>query len=176
MAPEARPAEDVKVGDRRYALWLANADVRGSIILLDSFVADGGVCLRSARVRGDIWASGARFTAREGFALNAQAARIGDLVALNNGFIAEGKIWLLATHIDARLLLDGARLLGTDNKDKPEPHKDRKALHADNIQVGAAVSMGEEFTAEGEVSLCGATIHGSFRCQNSVFNNATSDG
>jgi hypothetical protein len=176
VAPMPRPATEVKVSERRYALWLANADVRGSIILLDGFVAEGGVCLRSARVRGDIWASGATITAREGFALNAQAARIGDLVALNKGFSAVGKVWLLATQIGARLLLDGATLYGTDNEDNMTPHRERKALQADNVQVGAAVFMGEKFTAHGEVSFCGATIHGSFQCQQAMFINRTADG
>jgi hypothetical protein len=176
VAPEARSNADVKESDRRYALWLANADVRASIILLNEFVAEGGVCLRSARVRGDIWATGAAITAGEGFALNAQAARIGDVVALNKGFTARGTVWLLAAQIGARLLLDGATLYGTDEKGSTEPHRDRKALQADNVQIGAAVFMGEKFAAHGEVSFSGATIRGSFRCQQAVLSNCTPDG
>lgn len=170
VAPKARPAADIKESERHYSLWLANADVRGSIILLKKFVADGGVCLRSARVRGDIWASGATITAGEGFALNAQAARIGDVVALNSGFIAQGTVWLLATQIGARLLLDGAALRGTGD------NRERRALQADNVHIGAAVFMGEKFTADGEVSFSGATIRGSFRCQQAMFSNQTPDG
>ena len=170
VAPKARPAADIKESERHYSLWLANADIHGSIILLKKFVADGGVCLRSARVRGDIWASGATITAGEGFALNAQAARIGDVVALNSGFIAQGTVWLLATQIGARLLLDGATLRGTDD------NRGRRALQADNVHIGAAVFMGEKFTADGEVSFSGATIRGSFRCQQAVFSNRTPDG
>jgi hypothetical protein len=176
VTPKARDATEVKESGRRYALWLANADIRGSVILLRGFSAEGGVCFRSARIRGDIWASGATLTRGEGFALNAQAARIGDLMALNDGFTAHGQVWLLATQIGARLLLDGATLHGTDDKGSTDPHRGRKALYGDNMQVGAAVFMGEKFAAHGEVSFSGATICGSFRCSRAGFDNRTPDG
>jgi hypothetical protein len=175
LGPKPRPVDDVKPSDRHYALWLANADVRGSIFLLNNFVAEGGVCVRSARIRGDIWATGAKISKGEGFALNAQAARIGDVVALNDGFTADGTVWLLAAEIGARLLLDGATLNGTDERRNTEPHRDRRALQASNIHVGACVYM-DKFTAHGEVNFSGATIRGSFRCAGATLSNRTPDG
>ena len=172
--PQPRPVAEVKPSDRRYALWLANADVRGSIFLLNNFVAEGGVCVRSARIRGDIWATGAKITKGEGYALNAQAARIGDLVALNDGFTADGTVWLLATQIGARLLLNGAKLSATRDKDSAEARGDRIVLYASNVQVGASVFMGKDFKAKGQVNFSGATIRGSFRCERSTF--STPDG
>jgi hypothetical protein len=171
-----RPTADVKKGERRYALSLANADVRGSVMLLNGFSAQGGMCLRSARITGDIWATGATVTRGEGYALNAQAARIGDVLHLNRGFTARGKVWLLATQIGARLLLDGATLYGTDENGSEAPHRDRVALEASNLQVAADVYMGEKFAAYGEVNFSGAGIRGIFRCGRATLSNRTSDG
>ncbi len=61
------PREVTATRERRCALWLENADIRGSVLLLkredDPFRACGGVTMDAAHVRGDIWADNARLTA-----------------------------------------------------------------------------------------------------------------
>ncbi len=165
-SPPSRPG--VAHRDARYALRLSGAQVQGSIDLMGGVVAEGGIALDTAYVRGDVVARGAHVTAGEGDAIGAQAARFDGVVILADGFTADGVIWLMGAHIAGTFDMNGARLTSADSSGV--------VLAADTAIVGGSVLLRNGFAAAGGVSLRGAKLASSLECDGASIANATADG
>ena len=161
---------EVVPGDQRYALRLRDAEVRGKIDLTGAARAFGGVHLGGAHAHGDVFASGLEVTAGEGFAFHAQAARLGGLVLLDDGFAATGAVWLLSIRIGGTLQCVGGRF---SNRTEDGTGV---ALEAANAEIGGSVLLANGFNAEGQVSLLGAKLGGSLVCSGAHLSNRTEDG
>jgi len=84
-APRPRPQAErgvFSLAESRYALQLSEATIDGGIMLSNGFVAQGGIKIDAADVRGDVWLLGVTLVAGEGFALKAQASTFGGVFAL----------------------------------------------------------------------------------------------
>lgn len=169
------PRAIVRPRDRRAALWMENATVHGSVMLIDEFRAEGGVSMDAAMIRGDVWATDATVTLGEGDPFRAQSARIGGLLVAER-LVSHGMVWLLGAHIGGVLQLSGAHLYGRTSDGGSVPHVDRKALIADHAVIGGAVFLTRHFTAYGRVSFSGARIGGDLNCTAATINNKTADG
>jgi hypothetical protein len=80
-------------------------------------------------------------------------------VFLNDGFRAEGEVWLLGASIGGQLVCRGGVF------SNPEGN----ALHADDAQVGRSAFLNDGFQAEGTVRLLGASIGGDLYCTGGTF-------
>jgi hypothetical protein len=97
-APTARPASDIPSGGRHYALQLSNCHISGRINLIDGFRAIGGVTFVDSEILGEVWLRGA-VSAGEGDAFRAQSTRFRSLLALDEGFTAQGQVTLLSAKV-----------------------------------------------------------------------------
>jgi hypothetical protein len=137
-----------------------NADIGGSVILRNKFSAEGGVCLDTAHVRGDIYMDGASVTGGEDDAFSAQNARIGGMLALREGFVARGTVWLPGVCAGGPLRLNKATLnpsekirqLAGVRLDGP-----LEALVAENAEIGQYLDLSEA-TVLGQIRLANARI------------------
>ena len=133
--------------------------VGGEVHLYMGFATDGAVVLDGADVTGDLSFSGAQLTGTDehGNALVADGMKahhdvLLDQAAADDGeaaqpFTAAGAVRLARADVTGDLSFSGAHLTGTDHT------RDRNALFADGINVGAAVLLNEGFTSAGTVSL-----------------------
>jgi hypothetical protein len=169
------PRETVRPRDRRAALWMENATVQGSVMLMDGFRAEGGVSLDAAIIRGDVWANEATVTLGEGDPFRTQGTRIGGMLVAER-LVSQGMLWLLGVHIGGVLQLSGARLYGRTSDGGSEPDVDRKALIADHAVIGRTVFLTRGFVADGRVSFTEARIGGDLACVGAVINNKTANG
>ncbi|HEY5300602.1 MAG TPA: hypothetical protein VIJ55_08005, partial [Acetobacteraceae bacterium] len=156
-------------GQVRHALNLSDSIIDGGLRLLGKVEAIGGVTIAGTRIRGDLYGIDARLEAGKGNALNAQAARVDGVVALD-GLTASGKVWMPDIRIGSTLLLDGADLKNSRQDGRGD------ALVAEGAEIGGGVLLRNGFTAEGRVSFLGAKIGGSVECDGSHFANRTEDG
>lgn len=209
-------------GDERYALRLRDAEVHGRIDLTGGSKAFGGVLFGGAHVRGNVLARGLKVTAGEGHAVSAQAARLDGVVLLDDGFSADGVVWLSGVRIgeslqcdsarlsnrsdtcsgaalvaglaeiggafllrdvraEGRISLAGAKLGGNLECDRARllnrtTNGLSDALVADGAEIGGAVFLRDGFTAEGRISLLGATLGGGLDCKGARLSNPTKDG
>lgn len=202
--PENQPVR----GNRRAALWLENADIRGSVTLLKDgdqpFVAQGGINLIAALVRGDIWANDAELMAGEADPLLLQGIRVGGAV-VGERIKVDGMIWMVGAHIGNGLQLRNARIVGyarpgietLERNGSPEdkaaaelglpltdqpacdggklPSKYRIAINARNLEVSARVMLNGA-SCKGRVTLTSAIIRGDLNCIDAKFENRTSAG
>ncbi|HEV7860148.1 MAG TPA: hypothetical protein VGO91_16145, partial [Pyrinomonadaceae bacterium] len=65
-----------------YALALGGAEIAGSVLLRPGFVADGGVSIINAHIKGDLWADGAHLIAQGNYALHGQFAHVDGVLGL----------------------------------------------------------------------------------------------
>lgn len=72
--PETSPAD--------YALNLSRAKISGGVYLRPRFIANGGINISGACIKGDLWADGAHLIAHGNHALRGQSARIDGVVGL----------------------------------------------------------------------------------------------
>ena len=105
------PRDSVADGDRRAALWLAGATIRGSLRLVEGFAADGGVSLDASRISGDVWVVGGLVASRESDAFRAQNATVDGVMILRD-LIANGIVWLLGMRIGGALQLSRTWIFG----------------------------------------------------------------
>ena len=109
-----------------YALNLRGAHVDGLVILQPCFKANGGVSIRDARIKGDLWASGAVLIAQEEYAFNAQSAQVDGHILLRRckmdntetnfkRFEAKGCIWMPSVMVGGSVQLSGARISRASN-------------------------------------------------------------
>src|SRR3954452_24705764 len=70
-SPPPRPKETVLPWEHNYALRLSETDIQGNVVLnglIDGprFVADGGICLDDAHIKGSLWVRAGDVYAKEG--------------------------------------------------------------------------------------------------------------
>lgn len=113
--------------------------------------ASGYVRLRGARIQGDLYGRGARLVRPAAFppehatpetVLYLQAAEVSGNVLLDNGFHAEGCVWMLGARIGGGLQFSGANLSDPGGQ----------ALVLDGAGIGSALYFREGFTAKGRIS------------------------
>ena len=145
------------------------AEIAGNASLNAGFLGEGGVFFNGAKIEGGLDASGGVFRNRaedgSGVALGCETARIGGGVALENGFRSEGCVSFLGARIDGALNCDAGQFVNQTGDGRGI------ALDFKNANVRAGVSMGEGFSAEGEVRFAGARIDGDFCCGGGSFGN-----
>ncbi len=90
------------------------AEIGGSVLLRNGFVADGAISLRGARIGSSLECDGASLTnptdAGTGVALAADHIVVGGAVLLRNGFAARGAVSLTGAKIGGNLECDAASL------------------------------------------------------------------
>jgi hypothetical protein len=184
-APPPRARDEVMPWDHRYALRLSETEIQGNVLLNGGFVADGGLCLDDAHVRGSVWARGATLVAGEGDdfhpgdALHAHTAKIDGFVGLVFGFRARGRVWMLGAKIGDRLSV---------GFQQSELHRvgetwdwGNRLLNATVLLVIEQAEIGGSFhfsdcTADGAINMAHARIGADATFANCVIRNATDDG
>ena len=183
-SPPARTKEDVPPWDHNYALRVSDAHVGGSIQLNGKFVANGGLCLDNAHVRGSLWARGATIIAGEGDAfhpgdaIHAHCAEIDGMVALNFGFRAQGRVWFLGAHIGDRLTVgfDAKIARVGESWDWGNRLMNQTVLLLfDQAKIGGSVHIAD-FAFAGAISLQHARIGAGLSVMEGKISNRTSDG
>ncbi len=173
--PPKRQDFEIEPEGPRFALWLAGADIRGSLRLCSGFTAFGGVSLDGAQVHGHVWCDRARLVGIEDDAFNAQSARIfGNLMLRSrhavivsgippdqleerDKFHASGWVWLLGAQISGYLDLRYA------NIDRPAADN-KSALVLDQADIGATLLLQNATIRNGHVSFVGTRLRGSLNC------------
>jgi len=183
-SPPPRPKETVLPWEHNYALRLSETDIQGNVVLnglIDGprFVADGGVCLDDAHIKGSLWMRAADVYAKEGDsfhpgdAIHAHAAVIDGFVGLNFGFTAKGRVWFQGAKIRERLSIG----LEYDNRlrkvDEMWDWGNRQMnqavlLHLDQTEIGGSLIV-NAMDIDGSIGMAhckvgaGATIAGNIR-------------
>jgi hypothetical protein len=138
------------------------AEIGGSLLLRNGFVAEGAISLRGAKIGSSLECDGASLANAtadgSGVTLAADHSVIGGAVLLRNGFTSQGAISLIGIKIGGNLECDGASLTNAT------PDGMGVALVAENAVIGGAVLLRHGFTARGGVSLLGATIGSNVEC------------
>lgn len=167
-SPPPRPQADVKLWDHVYALRLSEAEIGGNMWLADQFVAEGGICLDDAHLRGSLsMTQGAVITASEGDllhpgdAFHAYAFCCDGMAGLNFGFRSEGRIFIAFSRFGSRLHIDGTLRgahVGYDFKGRSL--NTSAALMVDDCRIGANVVFTAETDIEGAISFNRSKIGG----------------
>jgi hypothetical protein len=134
----------------------------GGALFLDgeSFHAQGEVCLRSARIAGQLNCRQARFSSRSGYSISADHIEVGGDVLLEDGFHADGEVCLQWAKV-GRLRATGGTITSSSTY----------ALHADALRAQNGVYLDRGFHATGMVRLVGANITGELCCTGGSFRN-----
>ena len=167
--PAKRPKEQVQHWDHVYAVRLSEAQIMGGVWLVDHFVADGGVCLDETYIRGTFsMAKGSLVTASEGDvyhpgdAFHAYALRCDGMFALNFGFAARGRIFIINSKFASRVNIDGDRRGTRPGYDfKGRVMNTNASLMLEHCEIGTSVGL-YDATIDCGVSLAHSTI-GNFR-------------
>ena len=151
------------------------ANIKGSVILRE-FCAKGKVELLGSKIGGNLDCGGGKFhnpangkIPGSGVALNAEGARVGGHVFLNDNFSAEGEVRLLNADVAANVDCWGSKFQNPANGEIPGGGL---ALNAEGATVGGHVFLRYNFSAEGEVRLFNAKIGGDLDCGDSKFQNS----
>jgi hypothetical protein len=137
-APPARPSDAIEPGDRRAALNLTGATVRGSLRLVQRFMASGGISLDAATISGDVWLQGGTIRQIEGNPLRAQNAQIGGIMVVRRCEV-RGMVWLLGMRTGGILEIGGSQIWGeVENND---PRWMRKAVVVSDADIGASLRL-----------------------------------
>lgn len=184
QSPPARPKEEVPPWDHNYALRLSDAHIGGSVHLNGKFVALGGFCLDNAHIEGSVWARGANIVAGEGDAfhpgdaIHGHCAEIGGMLALNFGFSAQGRVWMLGAHIGDRVTVGfdaKLRRVGESYDWGNRLMNQSVLLLFDQAEIGGSMHISDfEFT--GAISLLHARIGAGASFLEGRIANRTADG
>ena len=153
------------------ALSIESACIRGGVLLDQGFHSWGVVQLSRARIGIDLNCSGGRLENQGRHALLAEHAQIENNVflnrvpATNQGFHANGEVRLNGARIGGRLECNGGLF----------ENSRRRALSADNMDVGGDVLLGNGFRANGEVRLISAKVGCDLDCTAGRFENSGGD-
>ena len=128
----------------------------------DPFTAVGAVRVFGAKIGGQIFCSGGKFTNPGGTALSCGHADITGSVFLGGKFTAEGEVWMEGTKIGGQLKCSGGKFTNPGGT----------ALSCGHADITGSVFLGDEFTAEGEVSMEGTKIGGQLFCSGGTFTNS----
>jgi hypothetical protein len=150
------------------------AEIGGSVLLRNGFIAEGAVSLRGIRIGSSLECDGAELNNQtadgSGTALAADHGQIGGAVLLRNGFAAQGAISLIGARIGGNLECDNARLANATSDGTGV------ALAAETVAIGGAVLLRRGFVAHGSVSLLGATVGSNVECCGARLENWPSTG
>jgi hypothetical protein len=142
----------------QFALDLAGAIITGSLILQPRFHANGGVSLRGAEIRGDLWAAAAELRETELYALHAQRATIGGHVFMGGNntdpFWSMGTISWMTARIHGYLNMSNVVIQPTDRQEG-------YALIGSGMQVGGDTTI--TGALGGSVFLNNAEVKGDLR-------------
>jgi hypothetical protein len=137
--------------------------VGGNLFIRDSFASRGAIDLVDAEIGGNLECRGVHLRGRnqKGSALHAERITVGSQVYLDQGFRADGAIYLLGAHINGNLECRGAQVRSGANG---------RALYAERMTVGGDVYLDSypglrSFTADGTVYLLRAEIGGVLSCR-----------
>lgn len=137
--------------------------VSGNLFIRGSFASRGAVDLVDAEIGGNLECRGVHLRGRnqKGSALHAERITVGSQVYLDQGFRADGAIYLLGARINGNLECRGAHV-GSGNNGH--------ALYAERMTVGGDVYLDSypgqrSFTADGTVYLLSAEIGGVLSCR-----------
>lgn len=165
-----------------YALNLVSAEIQGSVWLQPGFCAHGGVSVRGAHIKGNIWGRAAQFVASSKIAFRAESLQCDGAVALRGNY-KTGKPCSITGDLDfesARvgyLDLRGIHVKGSPKKleadqNLQQPPVDQDfALNLslsrirDNVQISHLSAMGEttiKTIVEGQIDARGMTVGGDF--------------
>ena len=138
--------------------------VGGSLFLDgEDFLASGEVCLRSARIEGQLDCRHASFSNQLGHSISADHLVVGGDVLLEEGFSADGEVCLQWAKV-GRLRATGGSFTSATSY----------ALHADALRAGNGVYLDRGFHATATVRLVGANIAGELCCTGGSFRNPSS--
>jgi hypothetical protein len=142
-----------------YALNADRIKVGGDLRLDRGFRSDGPIWLAGAAIAGRVSCTGAALAGADpdGCALNADGAKVGSDLYLDEVFRSDGAIWLAGAAIAGALSCRGAFVAASGY--------DGTALLADGIKVGENVYLDQGFRSEGAIRLAGASIGGSLLCR-----------
>ncbi len=150
------------------------AEIGGSILLRNGFIAEGAVSLRGTRIGASLECDGASLSNRTpdgmGIALAADHAIVGGAVLLRNGFSAQGAVSLTGAKLGGNLECDSATFTNAT------PDGAGVALAVENAAIGGAVLLRHGFVARGSVSLLGATVASNVECCGAVLENWVETG
>lgn len=181
--PARRPRDQVRHWDHVYALRLSEAQVMGNLWLAEGFVGEGGLCLDETYVRGTVsLAHGSRLTRSEddhfhpGDALHAYALRVDGMFAMNFGFAAEGRVFIINSKFASRVNIDG-RLAGTrpGYDFKGRPLNSCAALMIEHCEIGTSLGL-YDCAFDGGVSLAHSTIGNTVSLARTRVTNRSADG
>lgn len=137
--------------------------VGGHVLVRDGFAARGAVCLVDANIGGNLECRGIQLHGfnKAGSALHAERMKVGSQVFLDQGFSAEGTIYLLGADIVGNLECRSARIRSRNGG---------RAIYAERMIVGGDVYLDTAdgqtgFTAEGTIYLLKADIGGVLSCR-----------
>jgi hypothetical protein len=157
------------------ALNAEGAKVGGSVFLRRNFSADGAVRLFGAEIGRSLDCHGGKFQnpakveiPGSGVALDAEGAKVGGPVFLNDNFSPEGEVRLFNAEIGGNLDCGGSKF---QNPAKAEIPGSGRALNAEGAKVGGSVFLNHNFLPEGEVRLFNAEIERNLDCGGSKFQN-----
>jgi hypothetical protein len=146
------------------ALEAIAATIGGFVLLSEGFVANGRVYLRNTNVGADLTCTNGKFINHtadgEGVALDAIGAQIGGHIFLNDGFLAEGRVFLFGANIAGDLSCIKATI-----KNRAADGKGW-VLNAIGTKIGGSVWLSNGFVAEGQVLFSNAEIARSLDCRN----------
>src|SRR5262249_50891196 len=138
------------------ALVADHINVAGGVLFCDGFTAEGNVQIRSARIGSYLDCHKGLFknpaqdgVANSGTALTAEGANFGGGVMLNVGFMAEGEVRFVGSHIGGNLVCGAGRFIN-----KPQAGHGN-ALNVDGADIVGDVFLDNGFTSEGNVRLLG---------------------
>jgi len=147
--------------------------VGGNVLVRDRFAAIGAIYLVDATVAGNLECRGVQLHGinKKGNTLHAERLKVGSQLYLDQGFAADGTIYLLGADIKGNLECRGGRFRGQNNG---------RAINAERMTVGGDVyldTIGQSrFTAEGTVYLLKANIGGVLSCSGAHLRSLTSAG
>jgi hypothetical protein len=142
--------------------------VTGYVFLRNGFSAEGEVKLLNAEIGGNLECDSAKLknppkdgAPRSGKALLADSAIVAGYVFLRDGFSAEGQVNFRNAEIGSDIECDKATF---KNPSQNGAQATGVALCLDGARVEGNVTLGEDFSAEGEVQVCRVQIGGHLTC------------
>jgi hypothetical protein len=141
------------------ALYGKDLHVGGTLFLDgESFHARGEVFLVSARIEGELNCRQARFSNPSGYCINADHLVVGRGVLLEDGFRADGEVYMSWAQV-GQLRATGGNFTSTTTI----------ALHADALRAQNGVYLDRGFHATATVRLADANISGPLSCTGGSF-------
>ena len=141
--------------------------VGGHLFVSENFTSKGAINLVDAEIGGNLECRGTHLSGsnRKGSALHAERITVGSQVYLDQGFRADGAIYLLGAHIKGNLECRGAHISSPSGR----------AIYAERMRIDGDVyldsySNQSRFTAIGTVYLLKAEIGGALSCRGAQLN------